>query len=115
MKQKHLQFKSGFKVVLGNARSQAAEMVLPSGKSEGSPSNKHRGSDQWLFILSGRGVAVVNGKSHRLGKSSLLLIEHGDRHEITNTGTTPLKTLTLYVPPAYTESGEELPAGKALP
>lgn len=112
MKQAKVGFKSEFQVVLGNARSQAAEMVLSPGKSEGGPSNKHRGSDQWLLILSGSGVAVVNGKSHRLSKSSLLLIEHGETHEIRNTGTTPLKTLTLYVPPAYTESGEELPTGK---
>ena len=36
-----------------------------------------------------------------------------DRDEIRNTGDGPLKTLNVYVPPAYTEDGDELPAGKA--
>lgn len=31
MKQKNLRFESGFRVVLGNRDSQAAEMVLPPG------------------------------------------------------------------------------------
>src|ERR1051325_4784627 len=113
MKQSLLQFKSDFKVTLGNSRSQAAEMVLPPGETEGGPDNKHRGADQWLFVLSGRGEAIVNGKKHRLTKWTLLLIERGDTHEIRNTGRTPLKTLNFYVPPAYTPGGNEKPAGKA--
>ena len=112
MKQKSVPFKSDFKVLVGNACSQAAEMVLPPGECEGGPDNRHKGADQWLFVLSGRGEAVVNGKKQKLGKSTLLLIERGDTHEIRNTGSTPLKTLNFYVPPAYTSEGAELPAGK---
>jgi hypothetical protein len=45
---------------------------------------------------------------------ALLQIRRGDRHEIKNTGTTPLKTLNVYVPSAYTDEGEELlPAGRS--
>jgi mannose-6-phosphate isomerase-like protein (cupin superfamily) len=47
-----------------------------------------------------------------LRAGTLILIEHGDTHEIRNTGRTPLKTLNVYVPPAYTPEGEELPPGK---
>jgi hypothetical protein len=36
----------------------------------------------------------------------------GDTHEIKNTGTELLRTLNVYVPPAYTEVGEELPRGR---
>ena len=35
MKKKTLRFGKGFNVVLGNRRSQAAQMVLPPGDSEG--------------------------------------------------------------------------------
>jgi hypothetical protein len=28
--------------------------------------NRHRRSDQWRFVIAGRGVATVSGKSHRL-------------------------------------------------
>jgi mannose-6-phosphate isomerase-like protein (cupin superfamily) len=107
-----LRFGKGFRVVLTNSRSQAAAMILAPGDAEGGPDNRHRGADQWLFVQSGTGVAAVNGRRVKLKAGSLLLIERGDRHEIRNTGRTPLKTLNLYVPPAYTTSGEELPAGR---
>jgi mannose-6-phosphate isomerase-like protein (cupin superfamily) len=43
---------------------------------------------------------------------SLVLIERGTTHEIRNTGRTPLKTLNVYVPPAYRSDGAELPRGR---
>ena len=112
MKRKHLRFGKGFRVATGNRRSQAAEMVIAPGGSEGGPDNRHRGADQWLFVLSGTGTAIVNGKRHALRTGSLVLIERGDTHEIRNSGRTPLKTLNFYVPPAYTSSGDELPRGR---
>jgi mannose-6-phosphate isomerase-like protein (cupin superfamily) len=112
MKRDLLKFGEGFRVVLGNKRSQAAQMTLPPGDIEGGPDNRHRGADQWLFVVAGTGEAVVNGKKYVLRAGSLVLIERGDRHEIRNTGRTPLKTLNIYVPPAYRSDGEELPAGK---
>ena len=88
-------------------------MTLAAGGTEGGPDNRHRGADQWLFVESGTGIAVVNGRRVRLRAGSLLLIERGDTHEIRNTGRTPLKTLNIYVPPAYTKAGDELPRGRA--
>ena len=112
MKHKTLRFGEGFDVVLGNRRSQAAQMVIPPGKSEGNAHNRHGGADQWLFVLRGVGVALINGKRYPLREGSLFLIERGDRHEIRNTGRALLTTLNFYVPPAYKASGDELPAGK---
>jgi mannose-6-phosphate isomerase-like protein (cupin superfamily) len=112
VKGKSLRFGQGFRVALGNARSQAAEMVLPPGKAEGDAHNRHRGADQWLYVVSGTGVATVNKRRHALKPGSLLLIEHGDEHEVRNTGRGLLKTLNFYVPPAYDRDAEELPRGK---
>ena len=58
-------------------------------------------------------MAIVNRRRTNLRAGSLVLIERGDRHEIRNTGPTPLRTLNIYVPPAYTKDGDELPRGKA--
>lgn len=113
MRQKHLRFGKGFRVALGNARAQAAEMVIPPGECEGGPDNRHRGADQWLFVVAGRGVAIVNGKRATLREGSILLIEKGNTHEIRNTGRTVLKTLNIYVPPAYRSDGQELPRGRS--
>jgi mannose-6-phosphate isomerase-like protein (cupin superfamily) len=112
MKRKHLRFGEGFRVAIGNQRSQAAEMVLPPGDCEGGPDNRHRGADQWLYVVSGTGAATVNRKHYALRAGSLILIERGDLHEIRNTGRTPLRTLSVYVPPAYTPDGDELPRGR---
>ena len=113
MQHKRLRLAKEFKVVIGNKRSQSAEMTLPPGASEGGPDNRHRGSDQWLFVISGKGVAIVENKRVRLQAGTVLLIERGETHEIRNTGTTSLKTVNFYVPPAYTAGGNELPRGKS--
>jgi mannose-6-phosphate isomerase-like protein (cupin superfamily) len=42
----------------------------------------------------------------------LLLIERGAKHEVRNTGRAPLRTLNVYVPPAYRRDGEPLPRGR---
>jgi mannose-6-phosphate isomerase-like protein (cupin superfamily) len=112
MQQKRLRFGRGFRIAINSPASQAAEMTLPPGESEGGPDNRHRGSDQWLFVVSGRGTAIINRRRYPLRPGTLLLIERGDLHEIKNTSSDPLRTLNLYVPPAYTEEGEELPRGR---
>jgi mannose-6-phosphate isomerase-like protein (cupin superfamily) len=112
MKRKNLRFGQGFRVAVGNARSQAAEMVLKPGKSEGDSHNRHRGADQWLFVVSGSGIARVNQRRYALKPGTLMLIEHGDEHEILNDSRGLLKTLNIYVPPAYDAGGDELPPGK---
>jgi mannose-6-phosphate isomerase-like protein (cupin superfamily) len=87
-------------------------MVIRPGGSEGGPDNRHQGADQWLYVESGSGEAVINGHVYPLEAGSLVLIERGDKHEIRNTSDVPMKTLNVYLPPAYTGDGDELPPGK---
>jgi mannose-6-phosphate isomerase-like protein (cupin superfamily) len=112
MQNKTLRFTKGFRVAIGNSRGQAAEMTIPRGDSEGGPDNAHRGADQWLFVLEGKGMAIVEGKHRRLRAGSLVLIEKGEKHEIRNVGSTHLRTLVFYAPPAYKDSGVRLPRGR---
>jgi mannose-6-phosphate isomerase-like protein (cupin superfamily) len=112
MKHEQLKFRTGFRVSVGNANSQSAVMVLAPGGSEGGPDNRHKGADQWLVVTEGSGVAIVNGRKLPLKTGTIVLIEAGDRHEIRNTGRGLLKTVNVYLPPAYDSKGEELPAGK---
>ena len=51
-------------------------MVLEPGDAEGDSTNRHRGADQWLFVLSGNGEAKVDGKRYKIAAGSLLLIEY---------------------------------------
>ena len=112
MKHKKLRLGKGFRVALGNRRSQAAEMVLASGESEGGPDNRHRGADQCLYVVSGKGTASIEGKRYALSAGTLLLIERGDKHQIRNTGRELLRTLNVYVPPAFKKNGDRLPRGR---
>jgi mannose-6-phosphate isomerase-like protein (cupin superfamily) len=112
MKRKRLKLGQGFRVIFGNARSQAAEMVIAPGKSEGGPHNRHHAADQWLYVVAGTGTARINKRSYALKPRDLLLIARNDEHEIKNTGRALLRTLNFYTPPAYSAAGEELPAAK---
>lgn len=112
MKRKTLRFGKGFRTVFANRRGQCAEMVIAPGGSEGGSDNRHRGADQWLFVVSGTGTARIEDRSVRLTSGTLLLIEKGERHEIRNTGRTLLKTLNFYTPPAFRAGGEPLPRGR---
>jgi mannose-6-phosphate isomerase-like protein (cupin superfamily) len=101
---KHLVIKPDhdFKVVAGTLRSQAAIMTLAPGEATGGADNRHERSDQWLYVISGQGRAIVEGQNIELANGSLLLIEAGERHEIINTsGEQPLETLNIYTPPEY--------------
>jgi mannose-6-phosphate isomerase-like protein (cupin superfamily) len=94
MKRKALRFGSGFRVALG-----IVAVRRPRWSS----------SPAWLFVVGGTGVAKIKGQRYALKSGTLLLNEHGDQHEIRNTGRSLLKTLNLYSPPAYAKSGDELP------
>jgi len=110
MRRKTLRFGKGFRVAHTAGGLQAAEMVIAPGGAEGGPDN--RGADQWLFVVSGTGVARVEGERIPLKAGVLLLIRRRERHEVRNTGRTPLRTLNFYRPPAYDADGEPLAAGK---
>ena len=112
MKSERLSFRPGFRLSVANAKSQAAVMVLAVGGKEGDSNNHHKGADQWLYVVDGSGVAIINGNRMPLKAGTIVLIEAGNRHEIRNTGRTLLKTVNIYVPPAYRDEETELPAGR---
>lgn len=112
MKHKTLSLQSDFAVAFTVRKVQAAEMTLAPGSKTGGPDNRHRGADQWIYVVSGRGLALVDGAQQPLQAGSLLVIEHGETHEIRCTGEAPLRTVNFYSPPAYNDDGEELPAGE---
>ena len=112
MRSKTLRFTRGFRIAFATQHAQAAEMVIAAGDSEGGPDNAHRGADQWLYVLDGTGVAIVEGRHRPLRRGTLVLIEKGERHEIRNIGRSHLRTLVFYTPPAYTQEGTRLDRAK---
>lgn len=99
MEQRHLDFDRYFSVVMETDEAQVAEMTVEPGRSVGGPENRHTDSDQWLYVVSGTGVATVAGEERRIEVSDLLLIESGESHSIENDGDEPLETINFYTPP----------------
>ena len=92
---------AGFQVLGGTERSQGAFMTLAPGEATGGPDNRHPTSDQWLFVASGSGSAVVEGERVDLEAGDLLLIAAGEGHEIRAAEGAALVTVSVYAPPAY--------------
>ena len=96
-----------FKPLMESAAVQAATMVLQPGQSSSDEvENEHPRAEQWMFVVSGSGRAVVGKRSIKVAEGSLLLIEKGEAHRITNTGRTEMVTVNFYAPPAYSADGE---------
>ena len=49
-----------FKILVSSRAIQTTAMVLQPGQSTGEPQNEHPHSEQWLFVVSGSGRALVN-------------------------------------------------------
>ena len=99
--------KTFFTILAKTPTAEAAMMSLKPGQSTSDePENEHPRCEQWLFVLRGTGRATVGKRRVALKSDSLLLIEKGEAHQITNTGRSPLVTLNFYAPPAYAKSGD---------
>jgi oxalate decarboxylase/phosphoglucose isomerase-like protein (cupin superfamily) len=107
-----------FDLLFASPHAQAAMMTLGEGAaSDDSPNNEHPRCEQWLYVVSGVGQAVTRKEGgrtirHRLTKGSLVLIEKGELHRVANIGRRPLRTLNLYVPPAYQSDDTPRPSAK---
>jgi mannose-6-phosphate isomerase-like protein (cupin superfamily) len=99
MERTHFDFDRYFEVGMETDEAQVAEMTVEPGRSVGGPENYHRESDQWLFVVSGTGVATVDGADERITAGDLLRIDAGERHGIENDGDEPLETVNFYTPP----------------
>jgi len=99
-----------FRVLKSTGDAQAAIMTLRPGQDTGEVQNEHPKAEQWLYVVSGTGRAVVSGKTITVQERSLILIPKGAAHQIKNTSRRePMVTLNFYAPPAYSKSGEVRP------
>jgi mannose-6-phosphate isomerase-like protein (cupin superfamily) len=97
---------AAFQPLMGSPGVQAAMMSLkPGASSSDAVENEHPHAEQWLYVVSGSGVAKVGRRSVRIREGDLLLIPKKAPHRITNTGRGRLTTLNFYCPPAYTRQG----------
>jgi mannose-6-phosphate isomerase-like protein (cupin superfamily) len=78
-------------------RVQIVLMSLEPGEDIGEETHR---ADQTTFFVAGKGQAVIDGQKTGVGPNHLIVIPQGALHNITNTGTEPLKLYSIYAPPA---------------
>ena len=88
-----------FRRVLYTAKhSQLVLMALPPGEHIGMEVHD---VDQFFRIEEGTGESVIDDARTAIGPGSAIVIPSGTKHDLVNTGTSPLKLYTLYAPPQH--------------
>lgn len=61
----------------------------------------HSDNDQVLYLVSGRGLVVLNGQEKLFEEGDLVLVPAGTRHNFITDGDVPMKIITIYSPPHH--------------
>jgi mannose-6-phosphate isomerase-like protein (cupin superfamily) len=85
--------------VITGEHSQVVVMTVPVGGEIGE--EVHRGIDQLLVFIEGEGEAVLDGERSRVAPNQLVFVRAGTRHNFVNTGSEPLRLVTVYAPPEH--------------
>ena len=88
-------------VLFTTERSQLVLMTLRPGEEIGE--EVHEGTDQVLAFVAGTGEAVIAGERQTVRPGSIVVVPGGTRHNFINTGSTPLRLVTVYTPPEHAD------------
>jgi mannose-6-phosphate isomerase-like protein (cupin superfamily) len=89
------------KVLFTGAKSQLVAMNIKPGEDIGEETHHH--VEQTLFLLSGEGKAVLEGKEQPYRAGDVVVVTPGTKHNFVNTGGEPLKIFTIYAPANHIE------------
>jgi mannose-6-phosphate isomerase-like protein (cupin superfamily) len=89
------------RVLYSGKRLQLVLMALPPGEDIGD--EVHSDRDQFFRVEEGKGEVWIDGHKTAIRGGLAILVPAGARHNVKNTGTTPLKLYTLYGPPEHAD------------
>jgi len=96
---------------VGSKQLSIALMVCPA-YSVVKPLHAHRDVEEVILILEGEGEAWVDGEVARFHAGDAVLFPANSRHQVRNTGGSPLKTASIfahpYGPDSYIEYDENV-------
>jgi len=87
------------KVVDTGKYSQVVIMSINPGEDIGE--EVHKTNDQTLYLVSGSGKSVINGKPAEYNSGDVAFVPAGSMHNFINTGSSDLKIITIYGPPHH--------------
>ncbi len=85
--------------VLTGEHEQVVVMTIPAGGEIGD--EVHPDTDQVLAFVDGTGEAILDGARSPVGPNDLVFVRGGTRHNFVNTGSAPLRLITIYAPPEH--------------
>lgn len=87
------------RVLFTGPRMQLVVMALQPGEEIGE--EVHVSTDQFFRVEEGKGRIWMNGEEAAIESDMAIVVPAGVRHNVKNTGHTPLKLYTLYAPPQH--------------
>ncbi len=78
--------------------AQVVVMTIPPSEEIGEET--HEG-DQLLLFVAGEGEAVLGGSSSPVRSGEMVFVPAGTLHNFVNTGSEPLRLVTVYAPPEH--------------
>ncbi|HYE42863.1 MAG TPA: cupin domain-containing protein [Caulobacteraceae bacterium] len=87
------------RVIYTAGEQQLVLMAIPEGEEIGE--EVHDKEDQFLRFEAGEGEVQIDGHKHKVTDGSAVIVPHGAKHNVINTGKEPLKLYTLYSPPHH--------------
>jgi mannose-6-phosphate isomerase-like protein (cupin superfamily) len=87
------------RVMFTTDRSQLVLMALRPGEDIGSEVHAH--VDQVFTFVEGTGEVVIVMVRRAIKPRTVVVVPAGARHNVVNTGTIPLKLVTVYSPPQH--------------
>jgi mannose-6-phosphate isomerase-like protein (cupin superfamily) len=89
-----------FRTVLQTGQhTQVVAMTLQAGEDIGA--EVHPDNDQVLIFTEGSVRAEVGGETRDVGAGDLVVVPAGTEHNFTNSGSVPVRLLTVYGPPDH--------------
>lgn len=74
----------------------------------------HEDRDQFFRFEEGSGVVDIDGVENRVEKDFAVIVPAGARHNVRNTGNTPLRLYTIYGPPEHVDKLVEATKADAM-
>jgi mannose-6-phosphate isomerase-like protein (cupin superfamily) len=74
-------------------------MALAPGEEIGE--EVHDDGDQFFRVEEGEGTVMIDGVEHAIEDDDAIVVPAGARHNVSNTGSGPLKFYTVYGPPEH--------------
>ncbi len=87
------------RVILTGVHEQVVVMTIPPGGEIGD--EVHPDTDQVLAFVDGHGEAMLDGRASEIGPNDLVFVRAGTQHNFVNTGSSPLRLITIYAPPEH--------------